>query len=275
MSTAGSAPTPAEPTPNVARMYDYLLGGRENYAADRQTADHLLRIAPSTRMLAVNNRRFLRRAVRYAAEEAGVRQFLDLGAGLPTDENVHQIARRAQPSAAVVYVDNDPVVLAHGRALLADERTAVVRADLRRPEDILGHPEVKRLIDFAEPVAALFSSVLHCIPDADDPGGLLRRVVDRLAPGSLVVFSHVVSLDGRTRRRLTDFILSVSGGDWGRVRHPDEVAPWFEGLELVEPGLVEVSLWRPDPDEVTQETDEWFEFGGVARVPERSDRPGR
>ncbi|SEG92275.1 S-adenosyl methyltransferase [Thermomonospora echinospora] len=267
MSSAGPVPSPSSHTANVARMYDYLLGGRENYAADRQAAEHLLRIAPSSRQLAVINRRFLRRAVRYAAEREGVRQFIDHGSGLPTAENVHQIAQRADPSARVVYVDNDPVVLAHARALLADrDRTTVITADLRRVEEVLGHPDVKQLIDFAEPVAALFVSVLHCIPDSDDPGGLIRRVADRLAPGSLVVLSHLVSTDARMRRRLTEFLHGATGGGWGRVRHPDEIAPWFEGLELVEPGLVEISSWHPEPGDVRQPTTEWIEFGGVARV---------
>jgi hypothetical protein len=248
-------------------MYDYLLGGRENYAADRQAAEHLLRIAPGTRQMAVNNRRFLHRAVRHAAEREGVRQFLDHGSGLPTQENVHQIAQRADPSARVVYVDNDPVVLAHARALLADrDRTTVITADLRRVEEVLGHPDVKRLIDFAEPVAALFVSVLHCIPDSDDPGGLVRRVADRLAPGSLVVLSHLVADDGRMRRRLTEFLHGATGGNWGRVRRPDEIASWFDGLEVLDPGLVEVSAWRPDPGDVPQAGTEWIEFGGVARV---------
>jgi len=269
VSSAGSAPSSPLHTANVARMYNYLLGGRENYAADRQAAEHLLAMAPGTRELAVANRRFLERAVRHAVEQEGVRQFLDHGSGLPTADNVHQIAQRHDPSAHVVYIDNDPVVLAHGRALLADgPQTAMITADVRRIEQVLDHPDVKRLIDFSEPVAALFVSVLHCVPDSGDPPGIIRRVVDRLAPGSLVVLSHLVSEDERARRRLTDFLDGVTGGNWGRVRRPEEIASWLEGLELVEPGLVEVSAWRPDPGDVPgPQSSEWIELGAVARVP--------
>ncbi len=156
--------------PSVARMYDYYLGGKDNYAVDRAACEELDQVVPSTRALAVNNRRFLRRVVRWLAEEQGVRQFIDHGSGLPTQDNVHEVAQRVAPDARVVYIDNDPIVLAHGRALLEENRnTAVIQADMRDTDGILGHPEVTRLIDFDRPVAALFVSVLHCIPDEDDP----------------------------------------------------------------------------------------------------------
>jgi hypothetical protein len=253
--------------PSVARMYDYFLGGKDNFPSDREASDALAEAAPGTQALAINNRRYLQRAVRVLAEEYGIRQFLDHGSGLPTQDNVHQIAQRVDPASRVVYIDSDPIVLAHGRALLADnDRTTVITADMRDTEAIWSAPEVVKLIDPGEPVAALFVSVLHCIPDADDPAGLVRRVLDRLAPGSFVVVSHLVGEDDADRERLTDFMLTATQGNWGRVRKADDVRSWFEGLELLDPGLVEISTWRPDgTDGPVQETSEWIEFGGVAR----------
>ncbi|HSA50451.1 MAG TPA: SAM-dependent methyltransferase [Yinghuangia sp.] len=257
--------------PSVARMYDYYLGGKDNFKADRDASDQLAAAAPGTQALAINNRRYLQRAVRVLAEEHGVKQFLDHGSGLPTQDNVHQVAQSVHPSARVVYIDNDPIVLAHGRALLADNATTtVITADMRDTDGVMQHPDVVKLLDFDQPVAALFVSVLHCIPDSDDPGALLRRVVDRLAPGSFVVVSHLVSHDDEVRERLTDFMLTATQGNWGRVRTAKDVTAFFAeaGLELLDPGLVEVSQWRPDGSEgPVQETTEWIEFGGVARKP--------
>lgn len=254
--------------PSVARMYDYALGGKDNYAADREAFDHLEEAAPSTRPLAINNRRFLQRVVRILAEEYGVRQFLDHGSGLPTQDNVHQIAQRVTPDANVVYIDNDPIVLAHGRALLEEnDHTAVIQADFRDTDGIFDHPETRRLLDLSEPVAALFVSVLHCIPDADDPTGLVRRVLDRLPAGSFVVISQLVSESVELREHITDFMLTSTQGNWGRVRQQHDVVRYFEGLEVLSPGLVEVSTWRPDTDLAPkQKTVEWIEFGGVART---------
>ncbi|RMI27837.1 SAM-dependent methyltransferase [Streptomyces triticirhizae] len=255
--------------PSVARIYDYALGGKDNYAVDREAFDMLERTAPSTRPLAINNRRFLQRAVRILSEEYGIRQFVDHGSGLPTQDNVHQIAQRSDPEARVVYIDNDPIVLAHGRALLEENtNTAVIQADFRDTEGIFGHPEVERLIDFDEPVAALFVSVLHCIPDEDDPAGLVRRVTERLAPGSFLVINQLVSDDPELRSSITTFMNESTGGRWGRVREQTDVRRYFEGLEILEPGLVEISTWRPDSDlGPKQKTEEWIEFGGVARKP--------
>jgi hypothetical protein len=254
--------------PSVARGYDYLLGGKDNYQVDREAAEALLAIAPSSRALAVNNRRFLQRTVRYIAEHEGIEQFLDHGSGLPTQDNVHQIAQRFAPGSRVVYVDNDPIVLAHGRALLAEnQQTIVLTADMRDVDGILGDPGLRRLIDVGEPVAVLFVSVLHCIPDSDDPAGLVHRIMDRVAPGSCLVLSHLVSDDRGSRQKITDFMLAATQGNWGRVRTAEEVAGWFEGLELLSPGLVEASQWRPDSQDRAQDTMEWIEFAGVARKP--------
>ncbi|MCD0482877.1 SAM-dependent methyltransferase [Streptacidiphilus sp. ASG 303] len=255
--------------PSVARMYDYYLGGKDNYAVDREASEELLKVVPSTKVLAVNNRRFLQRVVRRLAEEYGIRQFVDHGSGLPTQDNVHQVAQRVDPSSRVLYVDSDPIVLAHGRALLEEnENTAVIQADMRDTDGILGHPEARRLIDLSQPVAALFVSVMHCIPDESDPAGLVRRVAERLAPGSFLVVCQLVSEDRATRDFVTDFMDRSTGGRWGRVRQAHEVERFFDGLEILEPGLVEVSTWRPDSDlGPKQLTREWIEFGGVARRP--------
>ncbi|MEF3113483.1 SAM-dependent methyltransferase [Streptomyces chrestomyceticus] len=253
--------------PSVARMYDYYLGGKDNYAVDREACEELNKVVPSTQVLAVNNRRFLRRVVRWLAQEQGVRQFIDHGSGLPTQDNVHQVAQRVAPESRVVYVDNDPIVLAHGRALLEENRnTAVIQADMRDTDGILSHPEVARLIDFDQPVAALFVSVLHCIPDEDDPAGLIRRVAERLAPGSFLVVCQLVSEDAATRDFVTEFMRVSTQGQWGRVRTAAELGSFLEGLEILEPGLVEVSTWKPDADiGPKQLTMEWIEYGGVAR----------
>ncbi|MBV7694678.1 SAM-dependent methyltransferase [Streptomyces sp. TRM70350] len=257
--------------PTAARMYDYYLGGKDNYAADRAACDELDKVVPSTRRLAVNNRRFLQRVVRTLAGEYGVRQFLDHGSGLPTQDNVHQVAQSHDPTVHVVYVDNDPMVLVHGRALLEqDERTCVIHADMRDTDTIFSHPDTQRLIDFSQPVAVLFNSVFHCIPDSDTDGprAVVRRVTERLAPGSFLVMCQLVSEDPEVRDFVTNFMDQVTQGHWGRVRQEKDVADLFEGLEILEPGLVEVSTWRPDSEVAPRQlTHEWIEFGGVGRMP--------
>lgn len=252
--------------PSVARMYDYYLGGKDNYEVDRVASAELSAVAPGTRALAVNNRRFLQRTVRHLAQEYGIRQFLDHGSGLPTQDNVHEVAQSVDPASRVVYIDNDPIVLAHGRALLEmDDVTTVVQADVRDFATIYSDPEVTNLLDFSRPTAALFVSFLHCIPDSDDPAQLVADVMDRLAPGSAVVMSHLASEDEQVRRTLTDFMLTNTQGNWGRVRTPEEIRRFFGDLDVVEPGLVEVSEWRPDErGREEQLTREWIEYGGVA-----------
>ncbi|MEU6578409.1 SAM-dependent methyltransferase [Streptomyces sp. NPDC046805] len=256
--------------PTAARMYDHYLGGKDNYAADRAACEELDKVVPSTRALALNNRRFLQRVVRTLAEDHGIRQFLDHGSGLPTQDNVHQVAQRIDPESRVVYVDNDPMVIVHGRALLdQNDRTAVIHADLRDTDTIFSHPDTQRLIDFSQPVAVLFNSVFHCIPDSetDGPPAVVSRVTERLAPGSYVLMCQLVSEDPEVRGFVTDFMDKATQGHWGRVRQEKDVAGLFEGMDILAPGLVEVSTWRPD-SEVTarQLTQEWIEFGGVARL---------
>ncbi|MFI1703941.1 SAM-dependent methyltransferase [Streptomyces griseoruber] len=256
--------------PTAARMYDHYLGGKDNYAADRAACAELDKVVPSTRVLALNNRRFLQRVVKTLTQEYGIRQFLDHGSGLPTQDNVHQVAQRIDPTAHVVYVDNDPMVLVHGRALLEqDERTTVIHADMRETEAIFAHPDTERLIDFSRPVAVLFNSVFHCIPDSetDGPPAVVRRVAERLAPGSYLVMCQLVSKDPAVREFVTDFMDKATQGHWGRVREQKDVAGWFEGLQILEPGLVEVSTWRPDTEVAPRQlTQEWIEFGGVGRL---------
>ncbi|MDN0197850.1 SAM-dependent methyltransferase [Streptomyces sp. S.PNR 29] len=256
--------------PTAARMYDHYLGGKDNYAADRAACEQLDKVVPSTRALAVNNRRFLQRVVRTLAADYGIRQFLDHGSGLPTQNNVHQVAQGIDPDARVVYVDNDPMVLVHGRALLEqNDRTAVIHADMRHTDTIFSHAETERLIDFSQPVAVLFNSVFHCIPDSetDGPPAVVRRVAERLVPGSYLVMCQLVSEDPEVRDFVTSFMDQATQGHWGRVRQEKDVAEWFEGMDVLEPGLVEVSTWRPDNEVAPRQlTQEWIEFGGVGRI---------
>jgi SAM-dependent methyltransferase len=252
-------------------MYDFYLGGKDNFAADRAAVEELDKVVPSTRALAVNNRQFLQRAVGVLAEEHGIRQFLDIGSGLPTQDNVHHVAQKVDAESRVVYVDNDPVVLAHGRALLVeDDRTTVIQADMRDTETIFNHDDTRRLIDFSQPVAVLFNSVFHCIPDSetDGPPEVVRRTVEKLVPGSFLVMCQLVSEDAKIRDSVTKIMDVATQGHWGRVRKEQDVAAWFEGMDILEPGLVEVSTWRPDESQVPakQLTKEWIEYGGIGRL---------
>lgn len=253
-------------------MYDFLLGGRDNYPADRAACEELLQIAPSTRDLALVNRAFLARAVRYLAEECGITQYIDHGSGLPTPPNVHQIVQEIHPrDTRVVYVDNDPIVHGHGKMMLEENTasTAVILQDMRDTDAVFASDEVGRLIDLGKPVACLFVSVLHCLPEKDDPWKLVRDVSRRLPRGSYMVISQLASDDEQLRSSITQFMHRVTGGKWGEVRSLAEVNRFFDGLELVEaPAPCEVSLWRPAGElGPRQRTKEWVEFGGVARVP--------
>jgi SAM-dependent methyltransferase len=255
-------------TPSGARVYDYMLGGTDNYAADRIAADQAEEMLPGTKAVARNNRRFLERVVRYLARDCGIRQFIDNGSGLPTQNNVHQIAQSIAPGSRVVYIDRDPVVLRHQKvnALAENENTAFILGDARNVDEIMGHPETTRLINFNEPAAALYLTFLHFIPDKDDPQGIVRRMMNRLAPGSYLVISHLASDDAEVRQRMTEFIVNSSRGNFGRIRKKQEVREFFEGLEPVEPGLVDITIWHPDGQEEEQSR-QWIEFGGVARKP--------
>lgn len=251
-------------------MYDCLLGGTDNYAVDREACEELLRLAPSARELALVNRAFLVRAGRYLAREHGVRRFLDHGSGLPTRPNLHQVAQEVDPASEVVYIDNDPIVLGHGRMMLAEDpdTTAVLNADMRHTEAIFKSEEVRHLLRDGQPVAAMFVSVLHCIPDADDPWALVGRVAGLLPPGSFMVISQLASDQPELRDSVTQFMKEITGDNWGRVRSIEEVERFFVGLEVLEtPRPVEVSHWLPDSDLAPRQyTTEWIEYGAVARI---------
>jgi hypothetical protein len=252
-------------TPSVARMYDYFLGGKDNFAADRRAAAKVAETDPDVAVRARENREFLGRAVRFLVA-AGVRQFIDLGTGLPTRENVHEVAQGAAPECRVVYVDNDPVVLAHARALLTDSaQTGVVRADVRRPEDVFGAPEVRQLIDFDRPVGILMVAILHFVPDEDRPGDIVARFRDRMAPGAHLVISHAtLGRPGATDvDAARDVYASTTAGSI-TLRSPERLAALFDGFELVEPGVVHVAGWRPE-DGPPGDTSKPYFAGGVGR----------
>ena len=252
-------------TPNIARMYDYFLEGKDNFAADRAAADQLIEMMPQLPLVARANRAFLRRVVRVLAEEYGIRQFIDIGTGLPTAGNVHEVAQKVARRARVLYVDNDPVVCTHARALLASGATQIIEADLRSPEKIIGHPATRELIDFDEPCALMFLSVLHFVPDSDDPRAIIARFRDAMAPGSFLVISHG-TLETRPddpRAKLSAEVYSQTAAHLS-LRSLEAVRGLFDGFELVEPGLVWISDWRPGAFEGVTGAAETLR-GGVGR----------
>ena len=250
-------------SPYPARVYDYLLGGRDNFAADREMAELSLRVMPEVRDSARANRKFLARAVRFLRDD-GIRQFLDIGTGLPTSPSTHEVAQSGCPGARVVCVDNDPIVVQRAGSLLAgNQATRVVRADLRDVDYV--RTEASRLLDFTEPVGLLFVASLHNIPDPDDPASIVARYLTALAPGSYLVISHVTdefdpermhAVTAEYQRRGTTFI----GRGQEAIRH------MFNGRELVDPGLVLISYWRPDDSRPDYDPDRVWGYCGVART---------
>jgi hypothetical protein len=237
--------------PSAARVYDYYLGGSHNFAADREVARQIVSLVPEVPHIARANRSFLRRAVEYLVA-AGVDQFLDIGSGMPTAGHVHEIAHRADPTARVVYVDIDPIVVAHSRTMLAgDDRVAVVQADLRAPGTVLADPGVRAVLDLDRPVAILMISLLHFIPDSDDPVGVLARYRDAVAPGSYLVLSHIHRIEDDSPEGAESLEIYARIGAPLVPRSEDELMALFGGFELVEPGLVALPEWHPDtPDDV-------------------------
>lgn len=265
--------------PNASRMYDYSLGGKDNFAADRAVVDELARMMPAGRAIPVENRNFLIRAVRFLVEEAGIRQFLDVGAGLPTNRNVHQVAFAAAPDSRVVYVDFDPVAVAHGRMILHGEsRTVYLHEQARNVEAIVSAPETRQLLDFTKPIALLLVGVAYLIPDADDPVGIVHRFREHLAPGSYVAMSHMgevpVAADMEAEYRET----VAKMRDPFNFRSPEMIRSFFDGLDVVDPGIVAATRWRPDgapvdPRWAAEAADPGWESAastvvvGVGRVP--------
>ncbi|GAA4523683.1 SAM-dependent methyltransferase [Amycolatopsis samaneae] len=256
--------------PSSARIYDYLLGGAHNFAVDREAAAQIERIMPGGQRSARLNRAFLRRAVVFMMEQ-GVRQFLDIGSGVPTVGNVHEIAHRADPEYRVLYVDRDAVAVAHSKLILGDnDRADVLRADMRDPESIMDSPEAKRLLDFDEPIGLLFLLMLHWVSDEDDPAGLTARYRDALASGSYLAITHgTEDMQPRRVHELTGVFRRARSHEQATTRSHDEVLALFGDFDLVEPGLVGCGNWRPmGPGDIVEDSkyNEIF-YAGVARKP--------
>jgi hypothetical protein len=257
--------------PNLARIYDYWLGGKDNFTADRAAAVESAAAVPELPLLARENRAFLGRAVRFCVA-AGVTQFLDIGSGLPTADNTHEVAGRAAAEARTVYVDIDPVVVSHARALLATPLTRAVHGDLTRPGEVLAAAEDTGLIDFARPLAVLLGAVLHHVPDEAGPAGSVAAYREAMAPGSCLVISHAQLAPGHVANREPlselgrELIESWRGAQKGNgTRTRPEIAAFFGDLTLVEPGLTEIWAWRPDPGAATVHAGALTILGGVAR----------
>ncbi|MFI7703848.1 SAM-dependent methyltransferase [Nonomuraea sp. NPDC049480] len=256
-------------TPNLARMHDYFIGGKDNFAVDREAAEAVLAVAPEVRVMAQEHQAFHVRVMRFLAEQ-GITQFINLGSGLPTELNTHELARSLVPDAHVVYVDNDPVVLTHGRAILArGPRTAVVEGDVMHPAELLADPDLRRIIDLDRPVALLLFGILQYIPDDNDPFRRVAELRDALPVGSHVVISHVV-FDSRPEaaQPIVDIYRNILGTQKGGARKREDVLPFFDGLELVEPGLVYVREWRPDSPFLSERPDKAWVMVGVGRKDE-------
>ncbi len=232
--------------PHVSRVYDYLLGGKDNYAADRAVADQMIASLPALQVGVRAQRDVLGRVVRYLVGEAGVRQLLDIGSGLPTADNVHEIAQRTEPATRVVYVDNDPVVLSHARALLADDKaTFVAGGDLRDPAAILAEPAVRDHLDWDQPVGLLMCGILHYILDEENPAALTATLYRALPPGSYVFIHHLLDTEDPATATLQEQMRAGVGR--AQFRTMAQIRELFDGLELIDPGVVPVPGWRPDP----------------------------
>ncbi len=258
--------------PSVARVYDCFLGGKDNYEVDRQVYLQVDAVAPQMKLLARSSRHWLVRVVRFLAGSAGIDQFLDLGAGLPAVENTHQAAQRMNRDARVVYVDNDPVVAAHGRALLEEnDRTHLVVADLTEPEQIFTDPEITRYLDLTRPLGLIHSSTVHHIRDEEGPVDIMRRYAELLPAGSYLALSHFHDpRDGGAGSELARFVEDVfANGAMGSgfFRTRERIEEYFAGLEMVEPGLVPLNEWWPDGPLLTRSTADAVALGGVARKP--------
>ncbi|WP_086791269.1 SAM-dependent methyltransferase [Streptomyces thermovulgaris] len=251
--------------PSVARIYDYYLGGSHNFEVDREAARRAMQFIPGLPKIMQANRAFMRRAVEFALDE-GITQFLDIGSGIPTAGHVHEIAQAARPGARVVYVDHDPVAVSHSQAVLeGNENADVVAADLRKPREILESPPVQRLLDLNRPVALLLVAILHFVEDADEPYKAVARLRDALAPGSLLILTHAsyegIPLPQERTRAAVDVYRDIRNPLIMRSR--EQIARFFEGYEMVEPGLVPLASWRP---RTALEDEDPYAFSGFAGV---------
>ena len=263
--TATSVPFDAS-RPHVARVYDYLLGGKENFAADRAVGDRMLASIPAVQLGVRAQRDVLGRVVRYLVGDVGLRQLLDIGSGLPTADNVHEIAQRIDPATRVVYLDNDPIVLSHAEALLADDKsTFAVDGDLRDPAGILAHPDVRKYLDWDQPIGLLMCGILHYVLDEEHPADLVGALYDALPSGSYVFIHHLLAIEDPAAAELQEQMRTGLGR--AQFRTMDEVRTLFDGLELVEPGLVIVPDWRPEPPAIRDHPVLEMACVGVARKP--------
>jgi hypothetical protein len=277
--TGASSTTPEVPQPRIdtsvphpARRYNYWLGGKDNFEADRASGDAIAAMFPTVRTAAIENRRFMRRAITFLAADAGVRQFLDIGTGIPARDNMHEVAQAIAPTSRVVYADNDPIVMAHARALLdsgPDGATAYMEADLREGIQVLRHPEVTQTLDLSQPVALLLVAILHFLSEKDGPYDIVADLVRELPSGSYLVASHA-AIDVMPPEVRAQAEASAASGRHGNFmfRTRAEFASFFDGLELVPPGIVSVSDWRAEDEPPPRPTPaEVGGYGAVARVP--------
>jgi O-methyltransferase involved in polyketide biosynthesis len=266
-SPADPQPTPGIDTkvPHSARIWNYWLGGKDNYAVDRVAGDQFLQIFPDIAVVARASRAFMGRAVRYLADEAGVRQFMDIGTGLPVAGSTHEIAQQVAPESRIVYVDNDPVVLAHAQALLVsapEGATDYVDADMREPEHVL--QAAAKTLDFSQPVAIMLLGVLGHVVDDEEAQSIVRRLVDAVPSGSYLVLSDGTNVIHGDQGEAAQQDYNESGAAPYCLRSPEQIGRFFDGLDLVEPGLVSVPRWRPEGSGVPDEVDQ---FGAVGRKP--------
>jgi len=269
VATRGDPVAPFDASrPHVARLYDYLLGGKDNFAADRAVGDQMIASLPAVQVGVRAQRDVLGRVVRYLVGAVGLRQLLDIGSGLPTAENVHEIAQRVEPSTRVVYLDNDPIVLSHAKALLADDKaTFVANGDLRDPAGIVANPDVREHLDWDQPIGLLMCGILHYILDEENPADIVATLYEALPSGSYVFIHHLLQLDDPASATLQDQMRKGVGR--AQFRTMDQVRVLFDGLELVDPGLVLVPDWRPGPGtpDVRHHPVLQMACAGVARKP--------
>lgn len=251
---------------NVARVYDYLLYGKDNFAADRAAAEEIIRLVPGAPQACRQNRGFLERVVRYLATEEGIAQFIDLGCGLPAARNVHEVARESRPQARVAYVDYDPVVVSRAQNVLAgrDERLTAVLGDIRNPEGVIGDAGVRAVIDFSRPVGVLMFAVLHFLPDGDRPAEVARAFAGAVAPGSFLALSHAAA--GQLSEGAARAVARVYEGASAQLapRRPEEIRVLFGGLELRGPGLVDIGFWPEQNPDLAPGGARGLVYGGVA-----------